>query len=82
MSHYSDFVTLNAKDLGTYTADQVASLVDLDVHAVRDEGFRRQALAEKKLARLARQMAAARREMAESHRIIEAAFRQMAEENK
>jgi hypothetical protein len=68
---------LNANDLQTYTAQQVASLVDIDVWAVRDEGFRRQTAAEKKMARLVRQMEAAKREMAESHIIIEAAFSEM-----
>lgn len=71
---------LNSTDLMTYTADQVASLADVDVFAVRDEGFRRQAAAEKKIARLTKQIEAARREMAESHIIIEAAFRQQAKE--
>ncbi len=38
---------LNAADLMTYTAEQVASLADVDVHAVLAEGFRRQTAAEK-----------------------------------
>ena len=37
---------LNARDLQTYTAAQVASLADVDVYSVRDEGARRQAAAE------------------------------------
>lgn len=28
---------LNAQDLKTYTADQVASLADVDAHSVRDK---------------------------------------------
>jgi len=71
---------LNSADLQTYTAEQVASLADVDVHAVRDEGFRRQAAAEKKIARLKKQLEAARLEMAESHIIIQAAFLQMADD--
>jgi hypothetical protein len=67
---------LNPADLQKYTAAEVASLADVDVYSVRDEGFRRQAAAEKKLARLAQQMEAARREMAEAGLIIEAAFRE------
>jgi hypothetical protein len=65
---------LNATDLQTYTAAQVASLADVDFHAVRDEGFRRQTAAEKKIAKLRKQLAAAEREVAEAAMIIEAAF--------
>jgi|GEM_PF-2390649 hypothetical protein len=72
--------SLNPADLATYTAKQVASLVDVDVFAVRDEGFRRQTAAEKKIAKLRKQLEAAQREMAEAHLIIEAAFRQQARE--
>ena len=65
---------LNAADLAKYTAAEVASLADVDFYAVRDEGFRRQTAAEKKLAKLQKQLAAAQREMAEAAAIIEAAF--------
>lgn len=65
---------LNPADLQTYTAAQVASLADVDVYAVRDEGFRRQTAAEKKLARALKAVEAAKREMAESAIIITAAF--------
>lgn len=67
---------LSATDLQTYSASQVASLADLDFYAVRNEGFRRQSAAEKKLARLQKQIAAAQREMAEAGEIIEAALAQ------
>lgn len=67
---------LNPADLAKMTAFEVANLADLDYYAVRDEGFRRQALAEKKLAKLQKQMAAAQKEMAEAGRIIEAAFKE------
>jgi hypothetical protein len=67
---------LNASDLMTYTATQVASLADVDVHAVLAEGFRRQTAAEKKIARLVKQLAAARAELADSAQIIEAGFRE------
>ena len=66
--------TLNADDLKTYTAQQVASLADVDFHSVRDEGFRRQSAAEKKLGKLRKQIAAAERELEESATIINAAF--------
>jgi len=66
--------SLNATDLQTYSAAQVASLADLDHYSVRDEGFRRQAAAEKKLAKLRKQLAAAEREMADAGLIINAAF--------
>lgn len=65
---------LNATDLQTYTAAQVANLADVDFYAVRNEGFRRQTAAEKKLAKLRKQIEAAEREMKEAGMIIEAAF--------
>lgn len=68
---------LTASDLKTYSAREVASLADLDKWAVRDEGFRRQELAEKKLAKLRKQIAAAELEMAEAHIIINAANAQL-----
>lgn len=71
---------LNSKDLATYTAQQVASLADVDAYAVRDEGFRRQSAAEKKLARLAKQIETARKEMAESQIIIKAGLNQLERE--
>ena len=62
---------LNARDLQTYTAAQVASLADVDVYSVRDEGARRQAAAEKKLARALKQVATAKRELAEAgHEVV------------
>ena len=64
---------LTASDLKTYSAREVASLADLDKWAVRDEGFRRQELAEKKLAKLRKQIAATELEMIEAHLIINAA---------
>lgn len=66
---------LNASDLQTYTAQQVASLADVDRWSVQAEGFRRQTAAEKKMAKARKMLEAAQREMAESHTIIEAAFR-------
>lgn len=68
---------LNATDLQKMTAYEVAGLADLDSYAVRDEGFRRQSAAEKKLARLQKQIEAAKREMADAGKIIEAAFREL-----
>lgn len=65
---------LNPADLAAYTAQQVANLVDVDAYAVRDEGFRRQEAAMKKISRLKKQMAKAQKELAESGRIIEAAL--------
>jgi hypothetical protein len=69
--------SLNPADLATYTAKEVASLADVDVFAVRAEGFRRQTAAEKKIARARKMLEQGQREMAESHLIIEAAFREM-----
>ena len=65
---------LNASDLQTYTAQQVASLADVDRWEVKAEGFRRQTAAERKIARLTKQLEAARKELAESAVIIQAAL--------
>jgi hypothetical protein len=66
---------INPADLRTYTAHEVASLADLDWQAVRDEGARRQDIAEKRIARLSKQLADAQKEMAEAHLIINAAHK-------
>jgi predicted metal-dependent hydrolase len=65
---------LSATDLAKMTAREVADLADLDFHAVRDEGFRRQALAEKKLAKAKKALEAAQNEMKAAEAIILAAF--------
>ena len=67
---------LNAADLAKMTSYEVAGLADLDFYAVRDEGFRRQTAAEKKIAKLQKQLAAAQAELAAAGTIIEAAFRE------
>lgn len=64
---------LNPADLKHYSAAEVAQLADLDKWAVRDEGHRRQYLAEKKLAKLRGQIEIAQRELAEAAQIITAA---------
>lgn len=69
---------LNANDLQKMTANEVANLADIDVYAVREEGFRRQTAAEKKIARLQKQLAAAQREMAEAGVIITSALKELA----
>lgn len=68
---------LNAADLATYTASQVASLADVDVYAVRAEGERRQNAAEKKISSLMKQLAKAQAMMAEGEVILNAAHREM-----
>lgn len=68
---------LDAADLATYTAPEVASLADVDVYAVRAEGERRQNAAEKKISKLTAQLAKARAEMLDGEVILNAAFRQM-----
>ncbi len=65
---------LNAADLQKMTAREVSNLADLDFYAVRDEGFRRQAIAEAKVARLQKQIEKARKEMEEACQIITAAL--------
>jgi len=68
--------SLNPADLIKMTAYEVANLADIDVYAVRDEGFRRQTVVEKKLMKLQKQMAAAMIEMAQAQEIITAAFKE------
>ena len=70
---------LNPTDLQKMTANEVANLADLDFYAVRDEGFRRQDIAEAKVARLQKQIAKARAEMAEAAVIITAALREQSQ---
>ena len=69
---------LNPTDLAHMATWEVANLADLDPYAVRDEGFRRQAAAEKKLARLQKQIEAAKAEMAGAAIVINAALRELA----
>lgn len=69
---------LNAADLAKYSAAEVASLADVDVYSVREEGFRRQTAAEKKIATLRKQLAKAEQEMRDAEIIITAAFRELA----
>jgi hypothetical protein len=71
---------LNSSDLATYSADQVASLADVDVYAVRAEGERRQNAAEKKIASLLMQLGKARAMMSDGGTILNAAHRQMMKE--
>lgn len=65
---------LNARDLKTYTAAQVASLADVDYGAVETEGARRQEAADRKRQRALKMMAEAAREMDDGAKIIEAAM--------
>ncbi len=65
---------LNANDLQKMSAAEVAGLADLDFYAVRDEGFRRQAVAEAKLAKLRKQITNAEREISEAANIINTAL--------
>jgi cell division protein FtsB len=66
-------MSLDATDLATYSAIQVASLADVDRWAVRDEGFRRQAKAEKMLARAEKLRKEAEKLMKEAQMVIAAA---------
>lgn len=63
---------LNPEDLKKYSASEVAGLADIDRWSVRDEGIRRMELAEKKIARLRKQIAAAESELNEANDIIRA----------
>jgi len=64
--------SLNPSDLKKYSALEVASLVDVDAHAVRDEGARRQDAADKKIEKLKKQLDQAQKELANSHIILNA----------
>lgn len=64
--------SLNPNDLKKYSAFEVASLVDVDAHAVRDEGARRQDAADKKIKKIKKQLEQAQKELADSHIILNA----------
>ena len=64
---------LDPTELAKYSAAEVASLADLDWHTVRNEGYRRSDIAEKKIARLQRRLIQARAEMADAEIIVIAA---------
>ena len=64
---------ISAAEIAKMTAREVASLADLDRWSVRDEGFRRQEVAEKALAAAKRALARAEAAMAEAAAIINAA---------
>lgn len=66
-------LALDPTELKTYSAAEVANLADMDKYAVRDEGHRRQEIAEKKLAKLRKQIEAAQKELAEAQLIMTAA---------
>lgn len=78
-------MSLSQTDLMTYSAKQVASLADVDAHAVRDEGFRRQDVyqdeverIEAQIARLKLKLESARAKRDGAQTIIEAAFAELA----
>lgn len=71
-----DNSTLDASDLATYTADQVAALADVDFSAVEAEGARRQRESEKIFARIAKLAAKAQALRLEGEQIILAARRE------
>ena len=65
---------LDPTDLKKYSAIEVASLVDVDAYAVRDEGARRQDAADKKIEKLKKQLEQAQKELADSHIILNAFY--------
>lgn len=64
---------LNPSDLAKYSAQEVTSLADVDMYAVRDEGYRRHAVAVRKLTSLQKQMAKVQSAIAEAEMIVAAA---------
>jgi len=65
---------LNPKDLASYTAEQVASLADIDWRAVRNEAGRRSDDAGKKLARALKTVEAARKAQDDAIMIFKASM--------
>jgi hypothetical protein len=68
---------LSSQDLAKYSATEVASLADVDVYAVRAEGERRQAAAQKRIASLCKQIAKEEANLTGSHIIMKAAFAEL-----
>lgn len=66
--------SLSPEDLRKYAWHEVANLADIDRWAVRDEGERRQAAAEKRIESLKRQMAKAEQQRKDAREIILAAW--------
>ena len=69
---------MTAAELTTFTARELASVVDLDVYAVRAEAERRQIAAEKAMAKAQKAMDKARAALAEAVMVGEAVFAEMA----
>ena len=69
---------MTSTEIQKLNAYECIGMADLDAHLVRDEGFRRQTVAEKKLARLMKQVAAAKKEMAEAGMIAAAGMAELA----
>ena len=71
MTTVTDF--LDPESVKTWTNYEVESSAHIDRWTVRNEGFRRAAIAEKKIAKLKKQLAAAMAEHESAGRIIHAA---------
>lgn len=65
-------------DLTTYSAFEVASLVDIDVYAVRAEGNRRAKAAAKVVDKLSKQLDKARADLMDANLILDAVWRELA----
>lgn len=59
----------------TYLEHELISVASEDWYAVRDEGFRRQEIASKKVAKIQKQLAKAQAELDSAQRIITAAMK-------
>jgi hypothetical protein len=69
---------MTSTEISQFTTYECVNSADLDPWMVRDEGFRRQAAAVKKIERLQRQLAKAQLELTESQKIITAGLRELA----
>lgn len=65
-------------DLTTYSAFEAASLVDIDVYAVRAEGNRRAKAAAKEIDKLSKQLDKARADLMDANLILDAVWCELA----
>jgi hypothetical protein len=69
---------MTSSEMQTLTAYECIGMADLEPHMVRDEGFRRQEIAMRKLAKLQKQVDAAKKTLAEAGMIAAAGMAEMA----
>jgi hypothetical protein len=69
---------MTSTEMQSLTTYECIGMADLEPHMVRDEGFRRQEIAMKKLAKLQKQVEAAKKALAEAGMIAAAGMAEIA----